>query len=544
MLVFTIWGFMILLPIDKAYGLKGSAEYLWEQKKRKDNKRTSELTQTYELIFSRRLQPLYDASLKFEFRSETRDEGEDKERTQLLPSLNMRLGNELMNLNLGWSEDTITESRTDTITGEEEVTYTNERVFSGLAWRPKQLPNILIQFQEEERDYSGAAGPAPKDTRISINEDYTITLGYLTFDHSFNQDRRDADDRVTTTYDLLNTGSIRNRFSFLNNKLDIRTGFESSQGEDKQEDGDINRTWKNNASFSMIGYPVTWMRPQYQAFWGEDKTSQPDKRDTSIGHNISIFLNPNPYLPSTIGMNYSRTEQGQESGPREVTTYSLRMEPSLQGLIFDPNIPMYPINTSLLVSNSTEESMGGGADPNMGSRQTKTWSFLLTGSTTIYQGVDLDLDMGLSRRRNYKDNSRRLAERLDTHINLNLLPSLKGSIRQELEWTKDHGGTIERNDFEGSLETKLIYRPVETFMLDVGNTQYYDGEDSGYQLNFSWGLTSKVELDGRYQSSTKDREEYFSGELDINMTQTIRLELRYQYPTDDQIMKVQFTIRF
>ena len=518
MLVLILWGSMILLPAAKVHGLKGSVEYLWEQKK-KDNKRRNEFTQVYELILSRRLQPLYDASLKFEFRSETRDEGEDKEKTKLLPSLNTRMGNELMNLNLGWSMDTITEEKEDSITKEVQITsYTNERVYSGLAWRPKRLPHILIQFQEEESEKSGISRD---ETRISIDEDYTLTLGYLTFDHSFSQDRRDSDDWKTTTYDLLNIGSIRNRFSFLDNKLDIRTGFESRQGQDKQTDGDIRRTWKHNANLSMIGYPMTWMRPEYRTFWEENKESQSDgrDRDTSIGHHVSLFLNPNPYLPSTIGMDYNRSDQGEEAALREVTTYSLKMEPSLQGLIFDPNIPMYPINTSFLVSNSTEEIMG--------SRQNQTWSFLLTGATTIYQGMDLDLDMGFSRRKDFTNHSKRLEKRIDGHLNLNLLPSLKGSIRQKLEWI--------RSDFEGSLETKLIYRPVETFMLDAGNTLDYEDGESSYQFAFRWNPTSKVEFDFRYQSDTKDREEYFSGALDISMTDMIRLELEYEYPPKDQL---------
>ena len=527
MLVLTLWSSMILLSAAKVYGLKGSVEYLWEQKK-KDDKRINEFTQIYELILSRRLQPLYDASLKFEFRSETRDEGEDKEKTKLLPSLNTRLGNELMKVNLGWSMDTITEEKKDSITEEVQIiSYTNERIYSGLAWRPKRLPHILIQLQEEESEKSGV----PRDeTRISIDEDYTFTLGYLTFDHSFSHDRIDADDWKTSTYDLLNIGSIRNRFSFLDNKLDIRTGFESRQGQDKQTDGDIRRTWKHNANFSMIGYPLAWMRPEYRTFWEENKESQSDgkDRDTSLGHHVSLFLNPNPYLPSTIGMDYNRSDQGEEAALREVTTYSLKMEPSLQGLIFDPNIPMYPINTSFLVSNSTEEIMG--------SRQNQTWSFLLTGSTTIYRGMDLNLDMGFSRRKDFINHYKRLEKRIDGHLNLNLLPSLKGSIRQKLEWIK--------SDFEGSLETKLIYRPVETFMLDVGNTLDYEDGGSSYQLSFRWKPTYKVEFDFRYQSDTKDREEYFSGALDISMTDMIRLELEYEYPPKDQLIKVQFKIRF
>jgi hypothetical protein len=207
---------------------------------------------------------------------------------------------------------------------------------------------------------------------------------------------------------------------------------------------------------------------------------------------------------------------------------------------------MYPIHTSFLLSSSTQESKG--------IREYHTLSFLVTGSSTIYNGVDLDLDMGFSERKDFLTNSKRYEKRLDGFLNMNLLPSLKASIRQKAEWNREHGGRavdpnsnvyiVDEDSFNGSLEARLIFRQVETFMLDAGYTYDYDGDESRQQYSFSWQPTSKLEIDMRYQSGTKSKQEYFSGELNLNISSKIRLMLRYQDPTQNQIMKLQFTVRF
>ncbi|MGA1844606.1 MAG: hypothetical protein ACMUIS_08600 [bacterium] len=529
--------FMTLVSYTTAYALTGSVDYLWEQKRRED-RRTSEFTQTYDLILSRRLQPLYEASLRFEFMSQTREGMADRKQTQWLPSMNMRLGNEMMNLNLGWSEDTITEEQ-DVALGTKETTYTNERTYAGLNWRPRFLPQVLLQIEEQRRDQPGKTEPVARNSRISLREDYAIRIGLVTLSHTFNQEREDTGYEVDTTYDLLNTGRIRNTFSLFNKRVNMGTGYELSQGKEKEEDGIHKDMWRHNAHFTMSASPVEWMMPEYRVFWGEidsDFPEKPDTRETSMTHDLSIFLNPNPYLPSTLGMNYSRNEQSEVPGPRELTTYSMKLEPSIKGLIVDPNSSLYPINTSILMSSSTDASMG--------IRQTHTRSVLFTGAGRIHQGMDLDVDLGYIQRENFVSNSRRYEERIDAQLNMNLLPSLKAVLKQRAEWIEDNGGSAYEHYFTGSVDTRCIYRPVQTFFLDAGYTVYYEGEGTSYQCTLSWRPTSKIEIDTRYQSGSRDRTEYFSGELNITATDTIRFDVRYQSPSEDQLMKAQFTIRF
>ncbi|MBN2372867.1 hypothetical protein JXL19_03645 [bacterium] len=509
-----------------AVGMVGSADYLWEQKK-SEGTRKSEFTQTYNLIMSRRLQPLYDASLKSEFKSVTGRETEDEERTQILPAVNLRLGHELMDLNLGWSEDRI---------HEDEISYTNERVYAGFGWRPKRLPNILCQFQGERKDESLEDEPELRDERISIKEDYTLKLGLLTLEHSLDQEKRVADGDVTTTYDILNKGKINQSFSFFDERLDIGTGYELSQEYDRNEDGSHNNLWKHNANLNTVGRPLEWMTPEYRFFWGDSQTTQDDNRETSIGHNLNLFLSYYPFMPSTFGMDYNSNNQRGETGRNEVTTYSLKMEPSIQDMFLDPDSSIYPVRTSFLVSNSTNESAG--------IRQNDTWSFLFTGSSTIYRGIDLDMDIGFLQRKGFYPETRRTEERVDGHLNLDLLPSMKASITQKTEWITDRGGGAEGRDFDGSLETRLVYRAVETFMLDVAYIIDYNGGRPAYEYSFNWRPASKLDFNMRYQSSTEDRESFFSGEMDIIFSTAIRLELTYQHPSDDQVMKLQFTVRF
>ena len=532
----VILALIAIFPVAKAYGLKGSADYQWGEKK-VGGKWTAQFTQIYNLIFSRSLQPLYDTSLKFEFRSETSEKTKNRERSQLLPSLNMRLGHEMMNLNLGGSRDTILE---------EEGIYTNERIYASFGWRPKLLPQILIQYQGEKKDDN--EGPSLRDNQISFKENYTLKLGLITLDHSFNQQTRDIEDekkKSSTSYDLVNTANIGQRFSFFNNRLAIGTGYKFSHTRDMDDDGNlkvIKKTGEHNAHFNIIGEPAKWIKPDYKAFWWMIKTDQSDKPDeknedeseskkeTSIGHNINLYLNPHihPYLSSTFGMSYNGSMQSQEEF-REVTTYSLNISPSIHGLIFDPNIPMYPINTSFLASRSIDKTGG--------SRQSHTLSFLLTGSITICQGADLNLDMGLTERENFITKSKDSEKKIDSHLNLDLLPTLKASVRETNEWTGD-------NYFNGSLETNLIYHPMDTLMLDAGYIIGYGNKESSYQYNFNWSSTSKLEFDIRHQSDTEGREKYFSIGFNANISPTIRLGLRYQYPTEDQLIDLQFTVRF
>jgi len=501
-------------------------DYLWEQRKRED-KRTSRFTQIYDVILSRQLQPLYDASVKFEFRSETGEDDEDREKTQVLPALNMRFGNDILNTNLGWGKDTISE---------EKGTYTNEREFMGVGWRTQWLPNILLQVQEQKRERSWEENPAVKETWISLKEDYTLSLGLLTLDHNFNHNKRDTDGRLTSNYELINNGKIGHRFSFFEKRLDINTGYELSQRDERQEDGSHKDTWKHDFLGTITGYPVQWLRPEYNLYWEDIKTSQPDKRENSVGHSLNFLILPHRYLRSNIGMNYNRYDASEDPGPRDVIVYSLKLEPSLQGLLFDPNSTMYPLRTSLLLSSTTDRSEG--------ERQNHTLSMLLTGFTTLYRGIDLDMDAGITQRQNFTDDSKRLEERLDTHLNLDLMPGLKSSVKQKAEWIQDRGEGYEGRTFNGDLETRIIYRPVETFLCDAAYTLDYGGEGDSYEFSIGWRPTSKLEFDVRYQSGDNNSSSFFSGEMDLKVSQTIRLNMRYQHPTTDQSIKLRLTIRF
>lgn len=530
--------FITLCPLAKARGMKGSADFLWEERKI-DDKRKTRFTQTYDVILLRRLPPLYDAGLKLEFRSETREEEGARERAQALPSLNMRLGHQMMDVNLGWSKDFISE---------EKSSYINERGYTSFAWRPKWLPHILCQFQDQKEDREG--GNITREKGASVSENYSLTIGFLTLDHSYNYRRWDKNGKVTTTYDLLNSGRIGQRFSFFNERLNIGTGYEVSQSRDKdqsldkeeegldKEDPD-KKTLEQNAHINIDGKVTEWMRPGYRVFLSRTETDQPDHpdhKDSSIGHMFNLSLDPKfaPYnIPITLGMNYNRSGMGSGSEPREATTYSLKMDPQLKGLIFDPNTPMYPIKTSFLISSYTDKSGG--------IKQTHRWSFLLTGATTIYQGVDLAMDIGLTERKDFISDTKRVGKRVNSHFNLNLLPNLKASISQRAEWVADSGKSDGGTDSSGNLETKLVYRPVRTFMLDAGYTVGYGGDETSYQYSFNWRPGSKLEFDVSYRSG--EVEPYFLGGMDINITSKIRLDLQYQYPSKEQIVKLGLTLQ-
>lgn len=546
----AILTFIIIFPISKAQGIEGSVNYIWEERKREDEKK-SKFTQIYDLILSRRLRPLYDASLKFEFRSETKENEQDREKTQLFPSLNMRIGNEMTNLNLGWSEDIITEdiiTDTDTAAGMDRE-YTHERIYAGLNWRPKWLPHILLQFQghKREREESGEEESSERDERITFIEEYTLRFGPLTFEHNFDHEIREIDGNETTTYDLLNKGNISHRFSFFEDRVYMSTGYELIQDREKEEDGNTIDTWKQRVNFSIIGYPSDWMRPEYRAFWGDIKTGLPDRRETTIEHDLDLLFIPHPYFSYTLGMYYNWLDRGLEYlPPTELRTFSLKLEPQIKGLIFDPNMSMYPTKTSILMSRSTEESEG---------YKSRIYSFLFAGSTTVYQGVDLDLDLSLVRWRNFRSDSRRIERRVDSYLGLEILPTLKGSINQKAKWTTNKDSEGERRNFDGDIESRLIYRPVNTFMFDAAYIFYYDKRDSGWQYSdswqysISWRPSSKVEIDMRYLTRREEREGYFVegyfvGELNLNITHTIHLDLRYQSPSDDQRLKAEFKLRF
>lgn len=529
MLSFTLWMLITLCPLAKALGMEGSADFLWEQRKTDDQRKTR-LTQTYDVILLRKLPPLYEAGLKLEFRTETIEEEGDRERAQALPSLNMRLGHQIMDMNLGWSKDYISE---------EKSSYINERGYTSFAWRPKWLPHILCQVQDQREDRE--EGNITREKGVSVTENYSLTIGFLTLDHSYDYSRWNKNNKVTTTYDLLNTARIGQRFSFFTDRLQIGTGYEVSQSRDKEEEGLDKKTVEQNAHINVDGKVTEWMKPGYRVFLSrtETETDQPDQpgqNDSSIGHLFNLTLDPKlaPYnIPITFGMNYNRSGIGSDSQPREATTYSLKMDPQLKGLIFDPNTPMYPIKTSFLISNYTDKSGG--------TKQNHRLSFLLTGSTTIYQGVDLAMDIGFTQNKNFISDSKRVEKRVNSHFNLNLLPNLKASLSQRAEWVEDSGKNDGGSDSLGDFETKLVYRPVRTFMLDAGYTIGYGGDETSYQYSFNWRPNTKLEFDVSFRSG--EAEPYFLGGMDINITQKLRLDLQYQYPSEDQIVKLGLTLQ-
>ena len=555
---------LIIFPISGALGIEGSVSYIWEQGK-EDNKNKSEFTQIYDLILSRRLQPFYDASLKFEFRSETKGDNEqDREKTQLLPSLNMKLGNDMTDLNMGWSKDVITD--TETYTGEDRD-YTHEKAYAGLNWRPKWLPHILWQFQRNKRKETWGNEPRNEesDDRFNFIEDYTLRFGPLTLDHNFDHEIRQIDGNETTNYELLNRVNIRPDFSFFDDRLYISTGYELIQDrEKKNEDKDTIDAWKNNLNFNATVYPADWIRPELRIFWGDidtdfpDRTENdpnktendpdlpdnreiiPDQRETTFEHDLTFLLMPHPYFSTTLGVYYNRFDKRLDSLPkkaRELGTVSIKLDPQIQGLIFDPNISMYPIMTSILISSSTERNEG---------RVSHIQSLLFTGATTIYEGVDFDLDLSLVQRKD--PNIKSIEEQVDSYLKLDLLPNLKGSVNQKAKWRTDRGGSAldEGHYFDGDIDSRLIYRPVKTFMIDIAYMVDYDDQiySDSWQYNINWRPSLKMELDLRYQTGSEDRKRYFLGELNLYMTDAIHLELRYQSPSEDQKLKVEFNMRF
>ncbi len=529
-----------------AQGINGSVDLTWE-KKEVEEREISVFTQVYDMILSRRLTPLYDTSLKFQFRSET-TEGKDENRTQFLPIVNVNLGTRMIDFTSGWSKDNIED---------DAGTYSNERFFTTFKLNPKKLPNILFQYWTEDRDRIVDIAGDEREYNLTFMEDYDFQIGLLKINHNYRTNRKDNRKDIETTYELSNKARIAHKFSLFDDILDIGGKYEFNYGKDKDGDEKKNTTSGHNGNIDLDIKHNPRMNTNYKFLLGivEDKT--PDNRETSLGHDLSFLYLPNNFISAKIGGSYNRYTRTIDDSARDRTNYSFKLTPDIIGLFFDSNdYYIYPIKSYILINRSSEESDGD--------RKERNLSFLLNGSTTLYKGVNINIELGSSRKKNNYitgstetdpvtgqliirniRSSKEYETWLDVFLNLRIKPALRGSIKHRNQWNRYIGGLNEGREFDGEIETKLTYNPVETFIVGFGLTIEYGNEESSYEYDIGWRpKNKKTEINVQYESGDDEEDEYFFGQLNYNLSKTIQFRFQYRYPSETQRQIVQFTLNF
>ena len=222
---------------------------------------------------------------------------------------------------------------------------------------------------------------------------------------------------------------------------------------------------------------------------------------------------------------------------RSTLVYGLRLEPKIPGLLFDPDVPMPPVKTSLLVSSALNKKNG------QLDRQTN--SALLKGSTELYKGFKVRVDLQLIDTKDYEGDTT-LEKNVKIDAGLDLRDDLKYYFRNDNTWTEQkQRGLSSDNKFEGEFWHFITYRPIDQFFLSIDNKIIYgDNPDDSYSYRIGWAPAPKIRLEARYQSaSEQDRDKYFSSEVNINITRTLKLRIKYTYPSEDQLISFRFTLK-
>ncbi|MGA1823571.1 MAG: hypothetical protein ACMUIP_02830, partial [bacterium] len=390
--------------------------------------------------------------------------------------------------------------------------------------------------------------------------------GIWTINHYYTHEKRELDDRDITTQDLDNRLRIGHNATFaipkINASANILTNYDLSHSiqKDKEEEDNQDQSEekeeivKQNANLRLNGNFPHNVAVMYNLSFDDsrkklsyDASSDTSIREQTIAHTLSTLFHPHPYLDTTISADYNNTPGTDEKAERTVTTYTLQLEPSIPGFFFEPEAQMNPIHSSGIISFTKDERDK--------EQKIESLAFLINAGAIIYRGVDLNCDLERLERdtKRYDDPNREEEKerewRADMDLSFDLDRSTKAIMRQEARWT-ENGRTSDNTEFDGSVRFNLIYRPVEIFMLDLETKLNYDGEDQTYSARMGWQPAPKLNFDFRYQrreitdsTTGTDSEDYYFTEMNLSISKTLRFQIRYQYPTEDQLIAVRFVLR-
>jgi len=455
-----------------------------------------------------------------------------------LPSLLINFGNRLIGLNLGFSKDNIYE---------EDKNYDLTRKYTTFTWSPYRLPKITLQYQEEKRDIEKEddlikENKTDTEKRVVLRDDYRLSFGIFQFDHSFTLEKKEVRDPNTESYDydnhdLHNKGRLDYRVSTMDSRFELLSDYEISHHDKRNEETESDyRSIEQRINVRLNGTPNQKVKVSYNVFWGELEKWPDYDQQRSLGNSLKTEVLPYQYLKTILDVSHDNRWQTEDDTRRSTFVYGLRLEPEIPGLLFDPGIPMPPLKTSLLVSSAVNKK-DGRLD-----RQTN--SALLKGSTELYKGFELRIDLQLIDTKGY-EGDKTLEKNIKIDAGLDLRDDLKYYFRNDNNWTEQKQKELSSDKFEGKFWHFITYRPVDQFFISIDHKiNYGDYANDSYSYRIGWAPAPKLRLEARYQSaSDQDRDKSFSSEMNINITRTLKFRIKYTYPSEDQVISFRFTLK-
>jgi len=526
-------------------------DYLFEKYRQPEVGSEIRFTQIYDIMLEKSVRPLYDLKFKFQFRSESGSEeqkrngiSQNRNRLQNLPSLSLHLGNPVVGLDSGFSKDNIREK---------DLNYDLARGYSTLIWKPFYLPKFTVQYQDEKRDMSTQEDNGD-EKKLIMRDDYRLALGIFVLSHSYAVEKREVsknnnlDIQNYDNHDLNNKGQINYQFSGLDSRVQLNSDYELSHHDKKDEEANnIYRSLEQRANFRFHGLPSQNTAVHYNLFLGEIQKWTEHDRQRSVENNLKTELLPYKYLKTTLEVSHdNHWETSGRAGygsdiRNSVLTYGLRLEPKIPGLIMsgagDPNNSgaMPPLKTSLTLSSSLNRENGN--------LQYRTNSALLKGSTEVYRGVEVRTDLEIDNTRDFYDQDEKWEEDIKVDTSFDLRDDLKYFFRNENKWTK-YNQEVTIRTFDGNIWHLITYRPADQLFLTIDNKlEYGDIDNVTYSYRIGWVPAPKLRIEARYQYAEAADDKYFSSEMNINITKTLKFRLKYTYPSDDQVISFRFTLK-
>jgi len=520
------------------------ADYLFEKYRQVEPQTGSEnrFTQLYDVTVEKSVQPLYDLKFKFEFRSESGSQEENGNRLQNLPSLALHLGNPVVGLDSGFSKDSIREKDTH---------YDLTRGYSTLIWKPSYLPKFTVQYQDEKRNMDELEDSGT-EKKLIMRDDYQLALGIFVLSHSYAVEKKEVTQEDTGdindygNHDLNNKGQISYQFSGLDSRMQLNSDYEISHHDKRDEEANNTyRSLEQKANFRFRGLPSQRASVYYNLFLGEIQKWSEHDRQRSVENNVKTELLPLRNLRTTFEVSHDNRWETSDNMRDSVLTYSLRLEPEIPGLIMDPNISgsgarsgsgnMPPLQTSLTLSSSLNRENGKAGY--------RTNSALLKGSTEVYRGVEVRTDLEINNTKDFSSQDKEREENLKIDTSFDLRDDLKYYFRNENDWKTSYQETPIRI-FDGNVWHMITYRPADQLFLTIDNKlEYGDMPQTAYSYRIGLVPAPKLRLEARYQYSDVSEDKYFSSEMNIDITKTLKFRVKYTYPSTDQVISFRFTLR-
>jgi hypothetical protein len=388
------------------------------------------------------------------------------------------------------------------------------------------------------------------EKKLILRDDYQLTLGIFTFSHSYAVEKEEIDKDINIdvqnydNHDMNNKGRVNYQFSGVDSRLQLNTDYEISHHDKKDEEANNTyRSLEQRANFRFNALPSRNTAVHYTLFLGEIQKWSEDDRQRSIENNLKTEILPIENLKTTLEVSHDNHWETSDDIRNSVLTYGLRLEPKIPGLIMsaaggDPNSPaaMPPVKTSLFLSSTLNRENG--------KPEYRTNSALLKGSTEVYRGVEVRTDFEVDNTRNYYDQDEKWEEDLKLDASFNLRDDLKYFFRNENKWTK-YNQEIPIHTFDGNIWHLITYRPADQLFLTIDNKiEYGDIDNVTYSYRIGWVPAPKLRLEGRYQYAEATDDKYFSSEMNINITKTLKFRIKYTYPaSDDQVVSFRFTLK-